>query len=82
VGSTGLTTLAVGFDVLSASSTYPGPMIFSLTGYNTGIATTGGSSAERLASIEFNQGSAATSTFVPVRISRAISHRAPTPRTN
>jgi hyaluronate lyase len=63
VGSTGQTTLAVGFDVLSASSTYAGPMIFSLTGYNTGIATTGGSSAERLASIEFAQGSGLTSTF-------------------
>ena len=64
LGSTGLTTLAVGFDILSASSTYVGPMVFSITGYNTGTSTTGGSSAERLASIEFNQGSAATSTFV------------------
>ena len=63
VGSTGLTTLAVGFDILSASSTYAGPMIFSLTGYNTGTTTTGGSSAERLASIEFAQGSGLTSTF-------------------
>jgi len=63
VGSSGLTSLAVGFDVLSASSTYVGPMIFSITGYNTGTATTGGSSSERLAAIEFTQGAGANSTF-------------------
>ena len=64
VGSSGLTSLAVGFDVLSASSTYVGPMIFSITGYNTGTATTGGSSSERLAAIEFSQGNSTNSTFV------------------
>ena len=64
LGSSGLTSLAVGFDVLSASSTYVGPMIFSITGYNTGTATTGGSSSERLAAIEFSQGNSTNSTFV------------------
>jgi hyaluronate lyase len=60
LGTMGLTTLAVGFDVLSASSTYAGPMIFSMTGNITSTSRTGGSSSERLASIEFTQGGNST----------------------